>query len=68
MAVMVDNQDVKLTAHKMQAWVHVNLDDDGTPLDQHGERMVEIEPGQWVESLIAQAMGLFAQFDEQTLD
>lgn len=41
----------KLTIIRDMAWVRVNLDDDGTPLVPYGwdcgERMIEVEPGQW---------------------
>ena len=44
--------EAELTAQKCQAWVWVNLDEDGTPLDQHGERMVETAPGVWQEQIV----------------
>ena len=49
---MTDWDGVRLTVRKAAAWVPVALDTDGTPLE-HGERMVEVEPGQWMDSTLA---------------
>jgi hypothetical protein len=49
---MTDWDNVRLTAHKVAYWVPVELDADGTPLEK-GERMVEVEPGQWVHPTLA---------------
>lgn len=46
----------EITVRKIAAYVPVNLDDDGTPLNLHGERMVEIEPGVWADPLAAAAL------------
>ena len=53
--------DIELTVKKPQAWALVNIDDDGTPLTLHGERMVEVSPGKWEDPLIAMALEYIAQ-------
>jgi hypothetical protein len=51
--------EAELTVKKYGYWVQVNLDTDGTPL-HHGERMVEISPGQWADPVIALALEYIA--------
>ena len=55
---MTDGPDI--TVRKMSAYAMVPVDDDGTPL-HHGERMVEISPGEWADPLTARALELFAR-------
>lgn len=40
--------DLKVT--KLSCWQFVAVDADGTPL-HHGERMVEVEPGHWMDPI-----------------
>jgi hypothetical protein len=52
--------EAELTVKKYGYWVQVNLDTDDTPLDQHGERMVQISPGRWADPFIALALEYIA--------
>jgi hypothetical protein len=56
-----NGDDATLYVRMASALVPVNLDSDGTPLSLHGERMIEIEPGKWVDPLIAAVIGFYAQ-------
>ncbi len=56
---MSDWNAVRLTARKITAYVPVPLDTDGTPL-HHGERMVEVEPGHWMDPTLAAIMDYLA--------
>jgi hypothetical protein len=49
----------QITVRKYSYWAEFPLDTDGTPL-HHGERMVEIRPGQWVPALDAAVMAYLA--------
>ena len=51
---------VTFDVKKLSCYAMVPVDDDGTPLS-HGERMVEIRPGEWADPLTAMALGLFAR-------
>lgn len=53
---MTDWANVKLDVKKVTQYVWVNLDEDGTPLNSHGERMIETSPGVWEEPLIVAAL------------
>jgi len=44
---MTDWDNVKITATKDVAWIHIDYDEDGHPMYM-GERMVELRPGYWV--------------------
>ena len=55
---------IKLDAKKCVAYAWVNLDEDGTPLTLHGERMFEVEPGVWEDPLVAWALGHIEKDDE----
>lgn len=58
------DEGAALTVRKMEAIAVVPIDDDGTPLD-HGERMIEIEPGRWVSPVIAGALAFLADAIDQ---
>jgi len=54
--------DPDVVVKKMTAWAPTPVDEDGTPL-YHGERMVEIRPGEWVTPPLAAALALLAEVD-----
>lgn len=43
--------ETKLQVTKWSYWQPVATDTDGTPLS-HGERMIEVEPGKWMDPLM----------------
>ena len=49
----------EIKVRKLSALALVPVDADGTPLE-HGERMIEVEPGHWVSPVFAAALDFLA--------
>ncbi len=51
--------EIEISVRKHSAVIWTAVDTDGTPME-HGERMVEVEPGRWVSPWIAAAEAFLA--------